>query len=325
MEEAPEALELVGELNPYVLRGGKRLRPALVYHSYRACGGEDDTRVLPAALAVELLHTYLLIHDDIMDQADTRRGEPSAHLLFRDAHRSRGWSGDADRHGVSVAILLGDLFYSYAVELFFSTEDSGSNGVGAGCFSEMCQEVIVGQYLELTALNHRELELEDLLRVLRMKSGRYSAERPIQLGALLAGAGDTLVEGLSHCGLQLGEAFQLRDDILGLFGDSDTVGKSVSSDLSEGKHTVLIHETLRKATESDAAVVRSALGNPTIGAGTVERVRAAIVESGALAEVEEMIERRLARAARTLEGLDLTEGGKTFFEGLIAYLRERRS
>ena len=95
VEEAPEALELVGELDPYVLRGGKRLRPALVYHSYRACGGEDDTRVLPAALAVELLHTYLLIHDDIMDQADTRRGEPSAHLLFRDAHRSRGWSGDA--------------------------------------------------------------------------------------------------------------------------------------------------------------------------------------------------------------------------------------
>jgi geranylgeranyl diphosphate synthase type I len=322
--EVADALELTGKLDPYVLRGGKRLRPALLYYSYRACGGERRDSVLPAALAMELLHTYLLIHDDIMDHSETRRGGPTAHRVFREEHRERGWRGSSEHHGESVAILLGDLAYSFAVELFHSCplDESVRAGVQA-CFSTMCQEVIVGQYLEMTAAYRRDLDEEDLLRVLRMKSGRYSVERPIQIGALMAGAGSELLDGLSRFGLLTGEAFQLQDDLLGMFGDTERMGKPVDSDLAEGKYTVLIQQTLRRASPVDAETVTAALGNPEIGLAEVERVQAIIRGSGARDRVVSMVEGRIEEAAAILDGLDLTAEGREFFRGLARYLRER--
>jgi len=233
--EARDALELAGKLDAYVLQGGKRLRPALLYFAFKGCGGREDRHALPACLAVELLHTYLLIHDDIMDHAETRRGQPAAHVVFRDEHRARGWSGDADHHGTSVAILLGDLAHTYAVELFAEARPEGGSAERVReCFSAMCREVILGQYLEMTAGQRPDLSEEDLLQVLRMKSGSYSVERPAVLGALLAGAEESTVEALSRIGAALGEAFQLRDDLLGLFGDRTKVGKPVGGDLIVG-------------------------------------------------------------------------------------------
>ncbi len=322
--EAPEAAELAGRLDPYVLGGGKRLRPALLYYAYRGCGGEADW-VLRAAMALELLHTYLLIHDDIMDRAETRRGQPSAHVAFGEDHRRRRWGGDADRHGESAAILLGDLAYSYAVELFHAAADEGGSGAEVRRhFARMCQEVIAGQYLELTAGYRGGLGEEDLLRVLRMKSGRYSVQRPIELGALMAEAAAETVEGLSRFGSSIGEAFQLQDDLLGIFGDSEEVGKPVGSDLAENKYTVLIHSTLQRAGAADREVVRAALGNAALGPAEVERVRAIIRASGAEDRVREMIEERLLAASRGLAGLELTAEGRDFFEGLTDYLRTRR-
>ncbi len=149
--------------------------------------------MLPLALATELLHTYLLIHDDIMDHAEVRRGLPAAHVRFRDAHRERGFQGDAQDFGLSVAILLGDLAHTWAVEL--ATRAALSNPLRnplrnqeiARCFAAMSQEVIGGQYLELLVAQRRGAPEEELTRVLRLKSGCYTAERPIQLGAILAG------------------------------------------------------------------------------------------------------------------------------------------
>ena len=147
---SPETLELIDGVGQLATQGGKRLRPALVYYTYRACGGASDDEALPLALATELLHTYLLIHDDIMDHAEVRRGQPSAHVRFRDAHRAHGLHGDAEDFGRSVAILLGDLAQSWAVELAAgSRRPSARGGELARCFSAMCQEVIGGQYLEL--------------------------------------------------------------------------------------------------------------------------------------------------------------------------------
>src|SRR4051794_13184241 len=250
--ESPEMLELIDGVGLLATHGGKRLRPALVYYTYRAFGGGSDDAVLPLALATELLHTYLLIHDDIMDHAEVRRGLPAAHVRFRDAHRTHGLKGDAADFGRSVAILLGDLAQSWAVELAgISTERSAGRGISsrelARCFSAMCQEVIGGQYLELLVAQRRTATEEELFRVLRLKSGRYTAERPIQLGALLAGAPATAIADLSRYGAAVGEAFQLQDDLLGMFGDPGTVGKPVDADLREGKYTFLIHQALEAA------------------------------------------------------------------------------
>jgi geranylgeranyl diphosphate synthase type I len=322
---SPETLELIDGVGQLATEGGKRLRPALVHYTYKACGGgaeaTDEDRALPLALATELLHTYLLIHDDIMDHAEVRRGQPAAHARFRAAHERQGLYGDAADFGRSVGILLGDLAQSWAVELaspFFASRDL------ARCFSAMCQEVIGGQYLELLVAQRRAASEEELLRVLRLKSGRYTAERPIQLGALLAGAPAERVAGLSRYGAAVGEAFQLQDDLLGMFGDPGTVGKPVDADLKEGKFTFLIHHARALATPEQRRILEAALGNPEATAGQAAAARRVLEESGARAAVAAMIGERLRAAQGALAGLaGLEPEGHTFLAGLIGYLRER--
>lgn len=322
---SPEMLELVDGVGQLVVNGGKRLRPALVYYAYRACGGPSDEEVLPLALSTELLHTYLLIHDDIMDHAEVRRGQPAAHVRFRNAHRSRGLHGDAQDFGHSVAILLGDLAHTWAVELASRAGADGSRGPEvARCFAAMSEEVIGGQYLELLVAQRRSASEAELTRVLRLKSGCYTAERPVQLGALLAGAEPAVIAELSRYGSTVGEAFQLQDDLLGMFGNADTVGKPVGDDLREGKFTFLIHHALASATAGQRETLEAALGNPGVTAAEVTRVQAILQETGARAEVERMIGERLETARRALAGLDgLRSEGRLFLEGLIEYLRER--
>jgi geranylgeranyl diphosphate synthase type I len=321
----PETLELIDGVGQLATQGGKRLRPALVYYTYRACGGAADEEVLPLALSTELLHTYLLIHDDIMDHAEFRRGLPAAHVRFSDAHRAHGFHGDADDFGRSAAILLGDLAQSWAVEL--AARVSTGRGLGGGelarCFSAMCQEVIGGQYLELMVAQRRAATEEELLRVLRLKSGRYTAERPIQLGALLAGAPPEVLAELSRYGAAVGEAFQLQDDLLGMFGDPDTVGKPVDADLKEGKFTFLIHHALAKATPEQRRALDAALGNPEATPEQTAAARRVLAETGAREAVAAMIGERL-RGARSalaaLSGADLQAEGHLFLAGLIDYL-----
>jgi geranylgeranyl diphosphate synthase type I len=275
-----------------------------------------------------------------MDHAEVRRGQPSAHARFREAHRARGLQGNAEDFGRSVAILLGDLAHTYAVELFLSAAPGSARAAElTRCFSAMCQEVIGGQYLELLIAQrggHPEGRQEsrpesietELLAILRLKSGLYTADRPIQLGALLAGASPALLDGLSRYGSAVGEAFQLQDDLLGMFGDAGTVGKPVGADLKEGKFTFLIHHALAAASPAEREVLEAALGDPDLSDAEVERARKLLETTGARAAVERMIAERLqaARAAlASLAGLQasLQEDGRLFLEGLIDYLRER--
>ena len=380
---------LIDGVGRLIAQGGKRLRPALVYYTYRACGGRSEEQVLPLALATELLHTYLLIHDDIMDHAEVRRGQPAAHVRFRDLHRAGGLRGDADDFGRSVAILLGDLAHTWAVELFTTATahrrdaSGGAAGTPAAsphdaaelsrCFSAMCEEVIGGQYLEYL-LAHRaagdgaeakapplpqaalgaapaaggdERRREaELLRVLRLKSGRYTAERPIQLGALLAGASREARAELSRYGSAVGEAFQLQDDLLGVFGDPAVTGKPVGDDLREGKFTFLIHHALAKGGAADRQLVAAALGNAELTAAEVARVQQALERTGARRAVTAMVAERLANARRALAALPATLGlaavypadpeasasragaaaqreGALFLSGLLDFLWER--
>jgi geranylgeranyl diphosphate synthase type I len=323
-----ESVELIDGVGQLVLQGGKRLRPALVYYTYRACGGPSDAEVLPLALAVELLHTYLLIHDDIMDHAEVRRGQPAAHVRFSRAHQDRGLHGDAQDFGRSVAILLGDLAHTWAVELFTGvTLDAGRRARElTRCFSAMSEEVIGGQYLELLVAQRREAREQELLRVLRLKSGCYTAERPIQLGALLAGAEEVAFDGLSSYGTAVGEAFQLQDDLLGMFGDAGTVGKPVGEDLREGKLTFLIHHARSAATPEQRRILEAALGNPDLTAEEVAVAQRILEETGARRKVTEMVAERLHAARAALDRVEkLTPEGRLFFAGLLGYLGERES
>jgi geranylgeranyl diphosphate synthase type I len=311
--EVPEADELVAAIERLAAGGGKRLRPALVEAAWRAAGGADavggpargDAAGATAlGLATELLHTYLLIHDDIMDHAALRRGLPTIHEAFAAAHRERGLEGGAGDFGTTAAMLAGDLAHSWAHELFGQAvaplADPGRRAALAACFAAMTEEVVAGQYLEVLLARRGRASEEELARVLRLKSGRYSVERPLELGALYAGAGGELVAALARCGRALGEAFQLQDDLLGTFGDSAEVGKPVASDLAEGKVTFLVHHALAAAPPADAERLAASLGAGDLDGAEVTELRRIVEASGARARVEAMAAERVAAGRRAL-------------------------
>lgn len=322
---APDAVELVDALRALVSAGGKRLRPALVYNAHRACRGSDADPVMEVALAVELLHTYLLIHDDIMDRAEVRRGLPASHAAFRRLHRENRWRGSPEAYGDAVAILVGDLGHAYAVESFGGALIRTPRAAALHrVFFAMSEEVVAGQHLEMRVGMSRAAGEAELTRVLRLKSGAYSVERPVELGAVLAGAPDAILASLRSYGTAVGEAFQLQDDILGVFGDLETVGKPVGGDVEQGKFTFLIFHALGAATPGQREVLERTLGRADAGHAEIETVRDIITASGALRTVRAMIERRLETAQEALRTTDLEATGRAFLEGLIESLRERR-
>lgn len=317
-----------GELMEGVARlvrgGGKRLRPALVYHAYRSCGGRSEDTVMPLAMAVELFHTYLLVHDDVMDRSELRRGVTTSQVLFADRHVSRGWPGDADHFGRSAALLVGDLAHGWAVELLHRVDADGDRGRRLRrAFSSMSERVVLGQYRE-TVLSHRgDATEEELLEVLRLKSGGYSVERPVEMGAILAGASPARVDVLRRWGRAVGLAFQLQDDILGTFGDADRAGKPGASDLREGKMTLLVHTALRRAPEEEAEELRDVLLDPSPDPDDVVRGRAVIRSSGAVRRVRSLVARRLEEAVELARSAFEDPVDRAFFSELPRHLRGR--
>lgn len=273
-----------------LLAGGKRLRPAFCYWGWRGAGAADTEEILAAAAALELIQACALIHDDVMDGSDTRRGQPSVHHRFAGLHRSSQWFGSPESFGTGAAILLGDLSLSWSDELFFRSGLPPDSLLRAKpVFDEMRTELMAGQYLDLLEQARGGGSVERAMRVARYKAAKYTIERPLHLGGILAGAPPELIETYSAYGLPLGEAFQLRDDVLGVFGDPSETGKPAGDDLREGKRTVLVAVALKQASPAQEAVVRRHLGDPHLSRPGVDALREVIVETGALDHVETLI------------------------------------
>ena len=227
--------------------GGKRLRPAFCRFAFEGSGGDKDSlAIIDAMAALELLHTFALIHDDIMDGSHTRRGHPTVHSSFISNHYKQLFKGESRRYGEGVAILIGDLAFVYADSLL-----EGAPIKTRHIFSELRIEVNIGQYLDMLGTARGNPSLELARKVCVYKSGKYTVERPMHIGASLAGASEEQLDELSKFGLPLGEAFQLKDDILGTFGDSIKTGKPVGEDLIEGKPTALVAYTIERANIAD--------------------------------------------------------------------------
>jgi geranylgeranyl diphosphate synthase type I len=274
----PVALRDVAEaLREYLLRGGKRLRGALVLLGHEAAGGRKEA-ALDASIGVELLHAYLLIHDDFMDQDDVRRGGPTL-------HRALG----GDHLGSSLALLCGSLCEAWAYQLL---------GAAAPLAARTVEQVIIGQMADLRAPRGRELSASEILEVQRAKTGTYTFELPLHLGASLAMAPQPLLDVLSAYARPLGVAFQIADDLLGTFGAPEVTGKPNASDLREGKWTLLVARALEKASAADAARLRAQLGKPD---ADVEELRAILRRSGAEASAKADAERLCDDALRALD------------------------
>nr|WP_255491892.1 MULTISPECIES: polyprenyl synthetase family protein [unclassified Actinotalea] len=333
----PDAAALV-EAMTAMLAGGKRMRAALCYWSWRAHGGDADDPVQEAAAlrcgaALELFQAAALFHDDVMDGSDTRRGRPSAHRAFEARHVEQGWSGPAHRFGESAAILLGDLaLIACDRELTAATTPLAPERARAvrAVFDTMRTEVTVGQYLDVLAqtLPWGTDPAADEARareVVRAKSARYSVEHPLTLGATLAGAGPDALARCREVGLPLGEAFQLRDDVLGVFGEPAATGKPAGDDLREGKRTVLVARALGAASAADRALVLEHLGRQDLTELDVERLRATLRGSGAVDAVEALIDDLADPPLRTLAASDLEPEGRDMLVALGAALVRRRA
>ncbi|TDB86611.1 polyprenyl synthetase family protein [Actinomadura sp. 7K534] len=312
--QRPALLTISDDLVPMLsaldalLGGGKRLRPAFCYWGWRAAGGADGGGIVAAAASLELLQASALIHDDVMDSSDTRRGQPSVHRRFEALHHAQGWPGDAEAFGSGTAILLGDLCLAWSGEMFETCGlDDGSRRRGRAVYDLMRTEVMCGQYLDMLEGTRGEATVATALRVVEYKSAKYTIERPLHLGAELAGARPDVTAALTGYGLPLGIAFQLRDDVLGVFGDPAETGKPAGDDLREGKRTVLVALSLEHASAAQAAALRRRLGDPELDAAGVNELRAIIEETGGLAACEEMIERYQAEAERALAAAPIDE------------------
>ena len=298
---ADDLAPFAAAIETFVLDGGKRLRPAFCYWGCRAAGGADSDAVVTAAASLELLQACALVHDDVIDASDTRRGGPSVHRRFARIHRDAGWSGDADAFGVAAAILLGDLALIWADTML---AESGVSDVALqhafGIWDTMRVEVMCGQYLDVVEQARGGGSVDRALRVARFKSASYTVERPLQLGAALAGASNEVLDALSAYGRPLGEAFQLRDDLLGVYGDPAATGKPAGDDLREGKRTVLVALATEHADAAGRSTLDRLLGDPALDATGIEELREMIASTGAVAEVERLIADRAAAARAAL-------------------------
>ncbi|WP_324011771.1 polyprenyl synthetase family protein [Microbacterium sp. JZ37] len=297
-EHGPEAEGFVASATA-ALVGGKRLRGRFCATGWRAVRGADaalPSSVVDACAALEVFQAAALVHDDLIDNSDTRRGRPSAHRALESWHRDAGWAGDAAAFGRSGSVLLGDLLLSWSADLFDAALEGLDTAPGRARseYARMRREVMIGQFLDVAEESAwprtpDAQHADRALRIASLKSARYSVQQPLVIGAALAGGSDAQLAALAAFGHPLGLAFQLRDDVLGVFGDADETGKPAGDDLREGKRTLLIAYARERATADIRARIDALVGDPDLGDAEIAFLREQIVGSGALERVEERI------------------------------------
>jgi geranylgeranyl diphosphate synthase type I len=315
------ALVPVAEALDGFLRGGKRLRPAFAYWGYRGAGGIDSDELVATVSALEFVQASALIHDDVMDDSDTRRGRPAMHRRFADLHRRGGWIGDPKAFGQGVAILLGDLSLVWSDEMLHSAGlDPAVVSQARPVFDLMRTEVTAGQYLDVVGQAIGETSVGWAGTVARFKSAKYTVERPLLFGAALAAAAPEIVAAYSRYGLPIGEAFQLRDDVLGVYGDPARTGKPAGDDLREGKRTYLVAVALEAADPARRATLAAGLGDPDADVDTLRKI---ITATGALDRTEARIAELTGQALAALDGAGIDPAARIALTELAVAATQR--
>ena len=313
-------------LTSFLLDSGKRLRPLFAYAGFAAAGGRLEKSAIRAMAALELLQACALIHDDLMDGSDTRRGKPSIHRHFESVHVQEQLDGFAPQYGLSAAVLLGDL------ALVWSDQMLNTAGLTTEQFArvlpfynEMRVELMAGQFLDIHEQTQKDTSVERSMKIARYKSGKYTIERPLHLGAAMTSSSQEVTDALSAYGLPLGEAFQLRDDLLGVFGDPSVTGKPAGDDLREGKRTVLIAITHERQSPAQLEICKKYFGKPDIDAEGVATLQEIIESTGARAELEATIDRLTDQALTAAQSQVFTDDGKALLVELANIATKRSS
>jgi geranylgeranyl diphosphate synthase type I len=320
----PEAVVLAEEARRFIRTGGKRLRPAFAYSAYVASGGRSLEAILYASAALEVLHAWALIHDDIIDNADIRRGKPSVHKVFEDFHRKRTLKGNKEEFGVSTAILVGDLALAYADEVLNTAPFPAERIRRAKNYYDlMKKQVIFGEYLDVLAPLKKQFTEKDLLTIFEYKTAKYTIERPLHIGAILAGAEEDILETFSSYGIPLGQAFQIQDDIMGTFSNEEKIGKPADSDIREGKKTLLVLKAYEFCKRDERRLLDKILGNKSANDVEIATVREIMSKCGALEYSQELAYKLINKAKRSILHAKLTSEGKDYLLQVADYLLTR--
>jgi geranylgeranyl diphosphate synthase, type I len=322
--------ESIEQIRSFTMRGGKRIRPLLVILGYKACGGKNDKAIADAALAVELMESFLLIHDDIIDQDAFRRGGPAMHKAFEskfEGHKTEAAKTVAAHYGISAAIICGDIVSIMGSEALISSDFPLREKLKAvEKFNKVVTSTCYGQMLDLDSeaeQDIRKISAEDVLAIHKMKTAVYTAEGPLHIGALLAGAGEKQLKALSDYAIPLGIAFQIQDDILGMFGDEKKTGKPVGSDLNEGKKTLLILKALEKAGKKERCIILGCLGNRQTSLEQIEDIRKIIVSTGSLEYSKSLAAKFAAECKEAIQKQGLDKDTTSVLAGLADYIVNR--
>ncbi len=325
---ASELVPVCDALDEFLLDGGKRLRPLFAYAGLLASGASPTRQIIRAISSLELLQACALIHDDLMDRSDTRRGKPAIHRHFENLHQSSAMNGLATQFGESAAVLLGDLALVWSDQMLNTSGISTESLLAAHAIhDEMRVELMAGQYLDVREAGEKTYSAQRSLRIARYKSGKYTIERPLHIGAVIGNPTShaPLLDALSRYGLPLGEAFQLRDDMLGIFGDPSITGKPAGDDLREGKRTVLIAMTLEALGETEKTELLSHLGRTDISIEKIEELRSIIIQSGAVEKVENLIEKLTNESLAAIEDSSIDPSAREFLTYIALSAVKRNS
>lgn len=324
-EIGSELAPVATAMERFLLDSGKRLRPLFAYLGFLGTGSKPTIEILRACASLELVHVCALMHDDVMDASDTRRGAPSIHRAFEAMHKDAKLIGSSEQFGISSAILLGDLALVWSAKMLHQSGIDGATLIRAlPMYDEMRVELMAGQYLDVYEQALASESVERSLKVARYKSGKYTIERPLHFGAALGSGSQNLFKAYSNYGLPLGEAFQLRDDILGIFGDPQETGKPAGDDLREGKRTVLLAKVMELADAGQKAEISSTLGNQNLEIAQVDKVREIFIATGALSKVEELISTLTSSAQSALEHGEINPMAKSALTQLLTIVTQRK-
>lgn len=326
---SPWAVSFVGDLKKYMLAGGggKRIRPALMYFGYLALGGEKRKEMIRASMSVELLHASFLIQDDIIDRDDLRHGEKTMHYYYsglakKDLNLDKA---ESCHYGISQAICSADIAFKMAFKMLI--ESSFEEKIKIKAIDKLCDLIFntaVGEMSDVLAEDTKDITEEQAINILEYKTARYTVEGPLHLGLIMAGAGDKLLKDSTAFSIPLGIAFQIQDDILGVFGTSEETGKPVGADIREGKKTLLIVKALEWGSANDKKEIMSALSNRRVSAAQVEKVKQIIIDTGSLEYSKKLAEKLVDRSRRALMKSKLSKKNKKFFSDIAGFIIKRK-
>jgi len=319
-------VDMIRYFKKTLLSGGKRIRPMMMCWGYKAAGGKNYKEIVKTSVSIELIHAFLLMHDDIIDRDDMRRGKKTIHARYRDYNKQFLLGKDAEHFGQSVSIVLGDFIYSLGNQVLFESKFEARSIIQAlNKLQSIVGVTCVGEVQDVHMEYKKSVTDKEILNMYENKTAKYTFEGPLQLGAMLAGADDAFCDKLSTYAIPLGIAFQIRDDILGVFGDEKKTGKSANSDIMEGKKTFMVNRAYKNATTEQKRILNESLGNQDIDAKGIKKFQETIINTGARNEVEDYMQKLLLQSQKALDKIALTQETKELFFGLTTYLNKREN